>query len=141
MKPYKLLALSLVLTLLAVTALSCGFSVSTANIRSATLAKGYENGEAVDATTTFAPSDLTLHLVVKVGNAPDDTTLRAEWSIVEVEGYEASAIDATDLTLSSGEDTADFTLANNDVWPAGKYKVDLYLNDKLDRTLEFEVVE
>jgi hypothetical protein len=25
------------------------------------------------------------------------------------------------------------------LWPAGKYKVDIYLNDKLDRTLEFKV--
>ena len=32
-----------------------------------------------------------------------------------------------------------FTLSNNQEWPKGKYKVDLYLNGKIDRTVEFQV--
>ncbi len=138
MKHRMILFLPVVLALLA-TISACGFSVSTARVESAILARGYDNGEAVDPTTTFAPTDQTIHLVVKLANVPDGTTTRAEWSIVEAEGYEPSAIDATDLTLDSGEDTADFTLTNDQAWPMGRYKVDLYLNDELDQTLEFEV--
>ena len=120
-------------------AAACGFSVSTANVKSAVLSRGYENGDAVDPTTTFAPTDQTIHLVVKVGNAPDGTTLKAIWYIVEVQGSQPGEIDQTSLTLNSGQDTADFTLSNNQAWPAGKYKVELYLNDKLNQPLEFEV--
>jgi hypothetical protein len=39
------------------------------------------------------------------------------------------------------DSTADFTLSNDQPWPVGKYKADIYLDDKLDRTLEFEVQE
>jgi hypothetical protein len=132
---YPLVALAV----LALSALACGFSASTANIKEAVLAKGYDNGEAVDPTTVFAPSDLTIHLVVKVANAPDDTTVKAVWQIGQVEGYDPGIIDETTLTLDSGQDSIDFTLANDQLWPVGKYKVDLYLDDKLDRTLEYEV--
>ena len=132
---YPLLALAVV----ALAAAACGFNVSTANIKEAVLAKGYENSEAVDPTTVFAQSDQTLHLVVKVANAPDDTTVKAVWQIGQVEGYDPGVIDETTLTLDSGQDSIDFTLSNDQLWPVGKYKVDLYLDDKLDRTLEYEV--
>jgi hypothetical protein len=132
---YPLLALAVV----ALVAVACGFNVSTANIKDAVLAKGYDNGEAVDPTTVFAQDDQTIHLVVKVANAPSDTTVKAVWQIVQVEGYDPSVIDETSLTLDSGQDSVDFTLSNDQLWPVGKYKVDLYLNDKLDRTLEYEV--
>jgi hypothetical protein len=132
---YPLLALAVV----ALVAVACGFNVSTANIKDAVLAKGYDNGEAVDPTTVFAQDDQTIHLVVKVANAPSDTTVKAVWQIAQVEGYDPSVIDETSLTLDSGQDSVDFTLSNDQLWPVGKYKVDLYLNDKLDRTLEYEV--
>ena len=129
----------LVLALLALTVAACEFSFSTANVKSATLARDYRNGEAVDPTTVFDQTDQVLHLVVKVANAPDDTKLKASWQVVEVEGYEPSVIDESEMAIGSGEDTFDFTLANDQAWPAGKYKVDLYLNDELNQSLEFQV--
>jgi len=47
-------------------------------------------------------------------------------------------IDEAEITAEEGN-IFTFDLTNNGLWPVGKYKVDLYLNDKLDRTLEFEV--
>jgi hypothetical protein len=129
---------------LAVAALAlsaCGFSVSTANIQDATLAKGYDNGNAVDPTTVFAAEDQKIHLVVNVGNAPDDTNVKAVWSMVAVAGNEPSVLYESPLTLNSGENIAHFILTNDQPWPAGSYKVDVYLNDKLDRTLEYQVEE
>ena len=40
-----------------------------------------------------------------------------------------------------GSGNAHFTLStpNTGLWPAGKYKVEIYLNDKLDRTLEYAI--
>jgi len=120
---------------------ACGFSVSTANIQDATLAKGYDNGNAVDATNVFAAENQEIHLVVKVGNAPDDTNVKAVWSLVAVAGQEPAVLYESPLTLNSGETVAHFTLSSAQPWPAGKYKVEVYLDDKLDRTLEYEVKE
>lgn len=127
------------LLVLALVTVACEFSVSTAKIKSATLAKDYADGKAVNPTTVFAPEDAVFHFVVEVANAPDDTTVKAIWHLVEAEGYEPSPIDEVAMTLESGQEVVDFTLSANQLWPVGKYKVELYLNDKLDRTLDFEV--
>jgi hypothetical protein len=124
--------------LLLVTA-TCGVSISTANIKSATLAKGYENDQAVEPTNVFAPTDQTIHLAVKVANAPSDTSVKAIWYVAEVEGYEPSVIDETSITLDTFQDSIDFDLTSDQPWPVGKYKVELYLDGKLDQTLEYEV--
>jgi hypothetical protein len=41
--------------------------------------------------------------------------------------------------LSTGSGSVHFDLSNNGLWPVGKYKVDIFLNDNLERTLEFTV--
>jgi hypothetical protein len=71
-------------------------------------------------------------------NAPDDTKVKAVWTAVSVEGADPNTlIDQTELTSGGGALT--FNLSNAGPWPTGQYKVELYLNDKLDRTLEFQV--
>lgn len=115
--------------------LACGFSASTASIKAAKMAR---DNEGTQATVTFAPSDTTVYCNVDLANAPDDTKVKAVWTAVQVTGADPNTkIDETELTSGSG--TLHFKLTNNGNWPAGKYKVDLYLNDKLDRTIEFQV--
>ncbi len=121
-------------SLLVLTALACGFNVSTANIAAAKTAKD-ANGK--NPATTFEPSD-TFYAVVDLANAPDDTTVKAVWTAVAADGVAPNHV-IDEATLTSGGGTLQFNLTNDKMWPAGKYKVDLYLNDKLDRTLEFEV--
>lgn len=122
-----------VLVLMAVS-LACEFSASTAKINSATMAL---DNEGTQPTTTFAPSD-TFYCIVDLQNAPDDTVVKAAWTAVDVADTEANtAIDETELTSGSG--TLHFELANDNAWPAGTYKVDLYINDKLAQTVEFNV--
>jgi hypothetical protein len=118
---------------------------STANIASATLAKGYQDKKAVDPTTTFAPTD-TIHAVVEVANAPDDTKVKGVWTIIDA--VDASGAAVKDAKLGETEyvtkdigTSIDFTFQPNQPLPIGKYKAEIYLNDKLDKTLEFEVVE
>ena len=116
-------------------ALACGGSVSTANISSAKMAT---DSEGAQETTVFKP-DQTFYCIVELANAPDDTKLKAVWTAVEVEGEDPNLlIDEAEITAEEGN-VFTFDLTNNGLWPVGKYKVDLYLNDKQDRTLEFEV--
>lgn len=114
--------------------LACGFSVSTANIKDAWMARD-QQGEG--RTTVFGPDEV-FYCIVDLANAPDDTTVKASWTAVAVEGAEPNTfIDETELTTGAGN--MHFELSNSSLWPVGKYKVDLYLNGELDRTLEFDV--
>jgi len=119
--------------LLVLITLACGFNFSTANIAEATLAKD-PDGE--QPTTTF-DQDETFYLVAEVVNAPDDTSVKAVWTAVEADAVEP------DFSLGEKEVTGggavNFSLENDQLWPIGQYRVDLYLNGELDRTLEFEV--
>jgi hypothetical protein len=133
MNKYRL-QIGLAIALVMLTILACGFNVSTANIKDANMARDYDGTQL---TTVFAP-DETFYCVVTLANAPDDTTVKAAWTAVEAEGVEPNFfIDEAELT--SGSNTLHFKLSNDNLWPGGKYKVDLYLNGKLERTLEFEV--
>lgn len=127
-------ALIFVIGVLVLTTLACGFNVSTANISDAQMARDPEGNSP---TTTFAQDDV-FYAVVTLANAPDDTTVKAVWTAVEAEGVDPNTvIDEAELTSGSG--TLQFDLTNDKLWPAGKYKVDLLLNGKQDRSLEFTV--
>ncbi len=131
MKTYRI---PLVIALLIAAALACQFSASTANIANAYTTANPDGGSP---TTLFAP-DQVFYAIVELKNAPDDTTVKAVWIAVNVEGVEPNFY-ITETSLTSGDDTLTFELSNDNLWPAGQYKVDLYLNDKLDRSLTFEV--
>lgn len=111
-----------------------GVSFSTANIADARLTK---DREGTQATTTFTP-DNPFYLQVDLANAPDGTKVKAAWTAVSVAGVDPNTpLDDVELTQGSGKLT--FDLANDQLWPAGEYKVDIYLNDTLDRSLTFRV--
>lgn len=114
--------------------LACNFSVSTANIAQANLAKDTEGNQP---TSVFDQDDV-IYALVSLQNAPDDTTVKAVWTAVEADGTDPNFM-IDENTITSGDGDIQFSLTNDNLWPEGKYKVDLYLNDKLDRTLEFTV--
>lgn len=124
----------LAMLVLVLASLACGGSFSTANISNAYTTANPDGGSP---TTVFA-QDQIFYAIVQLANAPDDTTVKAVWTAVQVEGYDGEMyLDETVLTSGDGKLT--FQLSNSNLWPIGRYKVDLYLNDTLDRTLEFEV--
>ena len=128
------LKIYLALAVLILAALACDFSFTTANFADAQMAR---DPEGSDPTTVFSPND-TFYCVVDLDNAPDDTTVSAVWTAVDVEGTEPNTrIDEVELTTGTG--TLHFELSNTNPWPEGQYKVDLYINDELAQTLEFEV--
>jgi len=129
------LIIGLAVSSLVFASLACSFAFSSAKVENVRLASD-EAGSA--PTTTFAQTD-TFYLLGELNNAPDDTKLKTSWIAVEVEDTAADTlIDEAELT--SGDGTFTFNLQNDQgLWPPGKYKVDLYLNDELEQTLEFQV--
>jgi hypothetical protein len=123
------------LLLLILATLACGGSFSTANISEAYLSK---DDAGQQTTTVFTPADTTFYSQVELSNAPDSTTLKAVWTAVAATGEEPNQL-IDETTLTGGDGNYTFSLQNDSPWPTGQYKVDLYLNDTLDRTLTFTV--
>jgi hypothetical protein len=123
-----------VLGVLMLISMACGFSVSTANIKDAQMAR---DEAGTQPTTVFASTDV-FYCNADLQNAPEDTVVKAVWTAVDVEGNDPNTkIDETEITTGSG--TVNFQLSNTNAWPVGKYKVELLINDELKETVEFQV--
>ena len=115
--------------------LAWGCSFSTANIGSAWMAT---DEEGANRTTMFS-QDAVFYAMVDLKNAPDDTKLKAVWTVVDAEETEPNLL-LNETETTSGDALIHFQLENIEyLWPKGQYKVDIYLNDTLDQTLTFEV--
>jgi hypothetical protein len=112
---------------------------SSTEVTSVRLAKDFTYGDVVNPTSSFYPSDRQFHLVVDLGNAADGTTIAGAWYAVDAGSHRNEKLDSQTYTLKNGEDRVHFTLTNQENWPKGKYKVNVMLNGKLTRTLDFRV--
>lgn len=100
-----------------------------------------DNFEAVDPTTDFPAEQGKFHAVVSVRNLPTDTLVKVIWIAVDTHGAAAPNFTMTSTEVKvSGTRNVDFSLTPNaGRLPKGSYKVDVYLAEKLDRTLNFTV--
>lgn len=135
MKRYGLI-IWIVIALATLAMPACSFSASTANISEAKMAR---DPQGKQPTKVFSP-DETFYCVTTLSNALDDTTLKAVWTAVDVQGTKPDT-KIKEVSIKSGSGQVEFNLANDSPWPVGEYKVDLFLNDekKPGRTLEFKV--
>ena len=117
------------------TMLACEASVSTAKITDAYLTP---NEDGSGNFTVFS-GDQTFYCVVKVANAPEDTTLKAVWTAVDVEGVDPNLLISEFELTTETENEFTFNLQNDQLWPVGTYKVEIFMNGVLEKTLEFEV--
>lgn len=95
--------------------------------------------DPVDPTLVFGPAD-TFHAITAIQSAPDGTRFRADWYAVDVGGVAApnTFIDGNELV--AGQDrNLDFSLSPSANWPSGTYRVEIYVNDTLDRVIHFTV--
>jgi hypothetical protein len=128
------LQITLLITVLAIVSLACSFSTTTANIKDAYLT----TDEAGTQKTTVYSQDAVFYCIVQLANAPADTNLKAVWTAVDAKDTEPN-FKIDDVSVTTGDAPVTFSLPNNSLWPIGKYKVELFINDKLAQTLEFEV--
>jgi hypothetical protein len=132
----KFLPFGLFVVVLILVSLACNFNATTANITNAHMATDESDSTH---TTVYSPDTATFYCFYDLNNAPDDTVVKGVWTLVSAEGYEPnSEIDSAEITGS--DDSYYFSLDRAaDVWPVGQYKIDLYINDKLAETVEFQV--
>jgi len=120
-------------------------SESEVTIEKTVLAR--EHDDKFEPVKSFKPDDIFAVLVIlsepKVG-----TKVKAVWTIVDAGGHEDEKIleKKVDLTAEAikGVEEANrinFTLSHDKPYPAGDYKVDIYLNGELEKTVEFKIKE
>ena len=72
-------------------------------------------------------------------NAPADTVSKAVWYAANVIGVDANTLIDEAEFKGNGEVTYD--LSNDGTWPIGTYKVEVYINNVLDRVVQFTAAE
>lgn len=95
--------------------------------------------DPVNPTTVFTPN-ATFHAVVSLRNAPANTKVSTTWYATDV-GTAApcnSRIDSAEV-ITDGTRNIDFTLKPRTQWPSGTYRVEISINDVLDRVVHFSV--
>jgi hypothetical protein len=112
-------------------------------VTEAVLAKDFKAdiGVATDVTTEYAPEQKLFHLVVTVNDAPKDTKFKSVWTATDIGGATPpnTKLEERELIVT-GSGTFEFTITpKTGRWASGKYKVDLYTDNKLDRTINFTV--
>lgn len=110
-------------------------------ISSAVMAGGVKGfNMPTGVTDTFPPNWSAIHTVVTSNQAPSGTKFRIVWIAVDVGAAASPNTKMTELSDTwEGSENHDYYFQPSSNLAEGTYKVDLYINDKLDRTLNFNI--
>jgi hypothetical protein len=134
----KIAPIVLAVAAVALASFACALSNKEASVTNVRMA---HDQDGLDVTTTFAPTDV-FYVVADLKDAAQGTVIKAKWAVVDVPGIETPPKfpeQSLDITEATDSRTFYFKLSNGVDWPAGSYRVDLYLNDTLTQSLEFNV--
>jgi hypothetical protein len=103
------------------------------------MAKDNGRGAPGSETDSFSPDDRTIHCVVKLKEAKAGTKMQFSWWIVDAEGTKNQKIKDIDYSTRALENIVHGHLSLPQDWPQGKYKVQVFVNGDLDKTLAYNV--
>ena len=109
-------------------------------IKSIVLKRDNGNSEAGDTVDQFLATDRTQFFEAETSRLLDAGT-KVKWSFTAVKTTSGNDILIKDVTtdvLVANQLSAHISLPRD--WPVGSYKVDVYFNDNLIKTLNYEVV-
>lgn len=89
-------------------------------------------------TDTFPP-DGRIYVNIAVANAPSGTTVKAIWTAVNATGVPPNSEISSQQSSPQGTRNVDIQFYGTSKLPLGTYKIDILLNGKIDRTLNFTV--
>ena len=114
-----------------------GTTTTTAGVRVTDVSIGRAIGgdkAITDTTDTFKPNDTIYASVATDGTAPS-ATLRAKWTFEDGQVVN----DSTKTIVSNKAERTEFHISKPDGWPAGKYKVEVFLDNQSAGTKDFSV--
>jgi hypothetical protein len=93
-------------------------------------------------TTVYSSSDV-FYAVGDLENAPAGTIVEARWLADQIEGYDSGELiyeqAINDFTEEDFTGTIYFQLSNDNGWPVGDYKVDIYMDSEFIQSVPFSV--
>ena len=105
-----------------------------------TLGNAVNNDHQVTkAGTSFAATDKTIYASVATDGSSNGTKLNAKWSYLEGQGVVVSNI--TQSIATDGPAVTTFKVQNPDLWPEGKYKVEISLDGKTVADQDFQITK
>ena len=125
------------LFLLILTSLVCGCSVSTSDayINNARL---YMDLTGNQQTTTYDWLDV-FYCVVHISDSTPETIIKASWIAVDTDRAEPNLVIKIEEKSASNSPVIFHLKNEGNFWPLGSYKLFLYLDGKLDQTIDFNV--
>jgi hypothetical protein len=103
------------------------------------MAKDNGNGQPGSEALSFEPGDRTIHCVTTLNTPKAGTAMRFAWWIVDAGGSHNEKFKEIEYTTRAREYLVHGHLTFSRDWPIGKYKVQVYVNGDLDRTVFFDV--
>jgi hypothetical protein len=103
------------------------------------MARDNGSGEPGDEAETFSPSDHTVHCMIELDHAAEGTMIRFDWIGVDAGEWQNHSLKQLDYTTKALENKVHAHLTLPRDWPEGEYKVDVYLNDQLARSITYKV--
>jgi len=129
-----------VVALLAAT-LACTLFLGNREMSLGNVRMAYDS-DGNNPTDVFSPTDL-FFVVADLKNAPAGTVVEAKWIAVQIAEYDPGELiyeqAINDFTDDKFTGTIYFQLSNDDGWPVGEYRVDVYLNGTFVETAAFSV--
>ena len=136
------ISLSLCLALVVVSA-ACGGKTDTAGTTTSTAVRvtDVSVGRAIggdkaitDVTDTFKPND-TIYASVATDGTAQSATVRAKWTFEDGQVVN----DSTRTIAPNKPERTEFHISKPDGWPAGKYKLEVFLDNQTAGTKDFAV--
>jgi hypothetical protein len=100
-----------------------------------TLGRSVGGDKAItDRTDTFRPND-TIYASVATDGSANNATLRARWTFEDGQLVDES----TRAIAPNNRERTEFHISKPNGWPAGKYKLEVFLDNQSVETKDFEV--
>ena len=103
------------------------------------LAKDDGNGKAGDQVGEFGTTDIPIYCVVLLDTAVK-VTVKMNFVAVKVSGVKAETkVVTASYTTKDGQNRVNFSGRPEGRWTPGKYRVDIFLDGKVAKNIEFEI--
>ncbi len=97
------------------------------------------DGEPGDETVLYDPTDHKVHCLIDLNKAKKGTQIKFVWKALDVQGEKDKEIKTTEYTTNSFENKVHGHLQLPYDWPKGTYRVEVYINGYLDKTIDYTI--
>jgi hypothetical protein len=120
-------------------AVACGGGSSEPlAVQTVTLHRDDGAGKPGDKVDSFTPKDHIFHAKIQLNRIESGLKAKLVWIAVDTtEGKNVEVAQTEFSSLAVNQIDGKVELPND--WPAGKYRLDIYLNDKVAKSVEFSV--